>query len=128
MARHNHGHSHSHGQGGQGGRREFSQRDSRHTPRPPRGPQKPPRIEEEFFDDEPEMSDMEASETEIATYLTIRAQNIELLGLAAKISGCADPKTLLNEVDTESTLRRLQEIYSHLEEWVDPDVADEEAE
>ena len=126
MARHNHGHSH--GQGGQGGRREFSHRDSRHTPRPPRGPQKPPRIEEEFFDDEPELGDMEASETEIATYLTIRAQNIELLGLAAKISGCADPKTLLNEVDTESTLRRLQEIYSHLEEWVDPDVADEEAE
>lgn len=129
MARHNHGHSHGQGGQGGGGRRDFSQRDSRHNARPPRGPQKPPRIEEEFFDDEPDqLSDMEASETEIATYLTIRAQNIELLGLAAKIAGCADPKTLLNEVDTESTLRRLQEIYTHLEEWVDPDVADEEAE
>jgi hypothetical protein len=71
---------------------------------------------------------MEASETEIATYLTIRAQNIELLGLAAKISGCADPKVLLNDVDTEAVMRRLHEIYATLEEWVDPDEVDEDAE
>lgn len=86
-------------------------------------------MEEEFFDDDPGMSgDLEASETEIATYLTIRAQNIELLGLAAKIAGCADPKSLLGDVDTEATMRRLHEIYAHLEEWVDPDEADEDIE
>lgn len=71
---------------------------------------------------------MEASETEIATYLTIRAQNIELLGLAAKIAGCSDPKVLLNDVDTEATMRRLHEIFATLEEWVDPDEADEDIE
>jgi N12 class adenine-specific DNA methylase len=71
---------------------------------------------------------MEASETEIATYLTIRAQNIELLGLAAKIAGCSDPKVLLNDVDTEATMRRLHEIFAALEEWVDPDEADEDVE
>jgi|GEM_PF-5552137 len=122
MARHNHGH----GQG-QGGRRDFSQqRDSRQNSRPPRGPQRPPRVEEEFFDDEPQ--DLEASETEIATYLTIRAQNIELLGLAAKIAGCSDPKVLLNDVDTLATMRRLHEVFAALEEWVDPDEADEDIE
>lgn len=119
MARHHHGH-------GQGGRREFPQRDPRHNARPPRGPQKPPRIEEEFIDDE--FENLEATETEIATYLTIRAQNIELLGLAAKIAGCSDPKSLLSEVDTEATMRKLHEIYSHFEEWVDPDEADEDVE
>lgn len=74
------------------------------------------------------MADMDATETEIATYLTIRAQNIELLGLAAKIAGCSDPKTLINEVDAEATMRRLHEIFATLEEWVDPDEADEDIE
>jgi hypothetical protein len=131
MARHNHGHGQGpQGQGGGGGgRRDFQQRDPRHNTRPPRGPQRPQRIEEELFDDEPDdLQDMDATETEIATYLTIRAQNIELLGLASKIAGCHDPKSLINDVDAEATMRRLHEIYSTLEEWVDPDEADEDVE
>jgi hypothetical protein len=70
----------------------------------------------------------DANETEIATYLTIRAQNIELLGLAAKIAGCADPKQLLSDVDTEANMRRLEEIYVTLADWVDPDEADDDIE
>lgn len=119
MARHNHGHSH-----GQGGRRDFNPRDQRSNQRPPRGPQRPiPSFEEEFIDEQP---GDDVNETEIATYLTIRAQNIELLGLAAKIAGCSDPKALLNDVDTESTMRRLEEIYVTLGDWVDPDEADDD--
>lgn len=123
MARHNHGHSHGQGQGGSGGgggRREFSPRDQRQNPRPrdARRPIEP--AQESFFDEE---IDQEANETEIATYLTIRAQNIELLGLAARIAGCAEPKQVLNDIETEANMRRLEEIYMTLGDWVDPDDA-----
>lgn len=123
MARHNHGQGQGHGGGG---RREFSQRDQRHTHRPQRPPQQrmPEPIEEDFMDDH----NHDANETEIATYLTIRAQNIELLGLAAKVAGVSDPKQLLNDVETESNMRRLEEIYSVLASWVDPEEGDDDLE
>lgn len=128
MARHNHGHNQGGGGGqghGGGGRREFSPRDQRHTHRPARPPQRMPEpIEEEFMDDH----NHDANETEIATYLTIRAQNIELLGLAAKIAGCAEPKQLLNDVEVESNMRRLEEIFVTLADWVDPEEGDDDIE
>lgn len=127
MARHNHGHSQGQGGGGSGGgggggggRREFSPRDQRQNPRPreARRPIEP--SPQEFFEED---ANEPANETEIATYLTIRAQNIELLGLSAKIAGCAEPKALLNDVETEANMRRLEEIYMTLSDWVDPDDA-----
>ena len=45
---------------------------------------------------------------------------------AAKIAGCADPKQLLSDVDAESNMRRLEEIYVTLADWVDPDDADDD--
>jgi hypothetical protein len=125
MARQNHGHSHgpsqgSGGGGGGGGRREFSPRDQRQNPRPRDARRPIEAAPESFFEEE---VDHEANETEIATYLTIRAQNIELLGLAARIAGCAEPKQLLNDIETEANMRRLEEIYMTLGDWVDPDDA-----
>lgn len=119
MARHNHGQG-----GGGGGRRDFNQRDQRHNSRPPRQPQRmPDPIEPDFYE---AGLNQDANETEIATYLTIRAQNIELLGLAAKLSGCADPKQLITDVEAEANMRRLEEIYVTLADWVDPDEADDD--
>jgi len=118
MARHNQG------QGG-GGRRDYNQqRDHRHNARP-RQQRMPEPVDPQFYE---AAHQHDANETEIATYLTIRAQNIELLGLAAKIAGCADPKQLLSDVDTEANMRRLEEIYVTLADWVDPDDADDDIE
>lgn len=122
MARHNHGQ----GQGG-GRRGDYNQRDHRHNPRGGQRSQQrlPEPMEPEYFDPG---HNHDANETEIATYLTIRAQNIELLGLAAKIAGCSDPKNLLSDVEAESSMRRLEEIYVTLADWVDPDEADDDLE
>lgn len=125
MARHNQGQGQGQGQGG--GRRDYNpQRDHRQNSRPARPPQRmPEQIDPEFYE---AAMNQDANETEIATYLTIRAQNIELLGLAAKLAGCADPKQLINDVEAESNMRRLEEIYITLADWVDPDEADDDLE
>jgi hypothetical protein len=119
MARHN--------QGQGGGRRDYNpQRDHRHNARPRQPQQRMPEpIDPQYYE---AAHQHDANETELATYLTIRAQNIELLGLAAKIAGCADPKQLLTDVDAEANMRRLEEIYVTLADWVDPDEADDDIE
>jgi hypothetical protein len=59
-------------------------------------------------------------------FLSLRAQNLELLRMAIQTAGYAEVKLFVKPEDKRQAMDRIWEIYSEFYEWVDPETDDDE--
>jgi hypothetical protein len=82
---------------------------------------------EHRHDDEADDLD-DAFEMELGTqsqiFLEMRGQNLELLRIAAQVSGFGGDHTPVKPADLKQSLRTIWEVYSELYSWIDPEEAE----
>ena len=61
-------------------------------------------------------------------FLSMRAQNIELLKVAAQVTGVSALSGPLKPNEIKNALKNLWEVYSELYEWIDPEEIEEDEE
>lgn len=67
-----------------------------------------------------------ASPTDV--FLQMRAQNIELLQLAARIAGHGNAPGPLKPHELQAALKSVWNVYSEIYEWIDPEELEDEEE
>ncbi|ADV62031.1 hypothetical protein Isop_1446 [Isosphaera pallida ATCC 43644] len=61
-------------------------------------------------------------------FLSMRAQNIELLKVAAQVTGVSALSGPLKPNEIKNALKNLWEVYSELYEWIDPEEIEDDEE
>jgi hypothetical protein len=60
--------------------------------------------------------------------LEVRAQNVELLKLAAEVAGYSGTHSALKPNDLRQAINAIWEVYSQFYQWIDPEDTDEDEE
>jgi hypothetical protein len=107
--------------------KKHSHREHEHRPPGPRAlggpPHRPAHDEPEDDDFGFDLGSLEF-ETGTNAFVSIRGQNIELLKLAAQISGHSTSETPLD--DPKPVLERIWAVYSELHGWIEPEGEEDE--
>lgn len=86
-------------------------------------------MHDEIDDDNDDAMDMEmplALEAASQVVLEVRAQNVELLKLAAEVAGFTGTHPALKPGDLRQAINSIWEVYSQFYQWIDPEESDDD--
>ncbi len=76
--------------------------------------------DEHGHEHEEEILDLEA-DTQSRIFLEMRAQNLELLRIAAQVAGYSGPHPPLKQADVRNAMKGIWDVYAEFYSWIDPE-------